>query len=75
MELIAFEEERRMPYITSIERMGIKEGEQRGLQQGEQQGIQKVARNMLREGMGIDLIAKLSGLSIDQVQQLQAEQQ
>ena len=34
-ELVQLETERHMPYITSIERMGIEKGLQQGLQQGE----------------------------------------
>ena len=30
-----------MPYITSIERMGIEKGIQQGLQEGRQQGLQE----------------------------------
>jgi hypothetical protein len=37
-ELIKYEEQQRMPYITSIERLGRQEGLQQGLQQGRQQG-------------------------------------
>ncbi len=38
-ELHAWEEENRMPYITSIERSGIEKGRQEGLQEGLQEGI------------------------------------
>jgi Uma2 family endonuclease len=48
---------------------------ERGIKQGIEQGKQEVARNMLREGMAIELIVKISGLSIEQIQQLQTEQQ
>jgi hypothetical protein len=34
-ELVQLEGERQMPYITSIERMGIEKGRQQGIQQGE----------------------------------------
>ena len=35
VELAQFEAERNMPYVTSVERMGIEKGIQQGLQQGE----------------------------------------
>jgi predicted transposase/invertase (TIGR01784 family) len=63
-----------MAYVTSVERLGIREGEKRGLQRGLQQGKQEVARNMLWEGMDMALIAKVCGLSIEAIQRLQAEQ-
>jgi hypothetical protein len=34
-EIQAYEEERQMPYITSVERIGIKKGFEQGIQQGE----------------------------------------
>jgi predicted transposase YdaD len=37
-ELIAFEEETQMPYVTSVERIGIQKGLQQGLEQGRQEG-------------------------------------
>lgn len=42
-ELYAFEENRQMPYVTSVERAGIA----KGLQQGEQLGYQKGEANLL----------------------------
>ncbi|MGK7878176.1 MAG: transposase, partial [Xenococcaceae cyanobacterium] len=46
-ELSRYEEERRMPYITSIERLGI----QRGIQQGMEQGIQRGSLQTARESV------------------------
>ncbi|WDN87061.1 hypothetical protein BuS5_00029 [Desulfosarcina sp. BuS5] len=38
-KLISFEEEYKMPYVTSVEKIGIEKGMQQGMQQGIQQGI------------------------------------
>ncbi len=46
-----FEEERQMPYVTSIERHGIEKGVQQGVQQGMQQGMQQGALQMAREAL------------------------
>jgi predicted transposase YdaD len=77
IELIAFEEERRMRYVTSVERIGEQRGEKRGLEQGIQIGtddtLRNVALNMLREGADIAFIARTTGLSVEQIQQLQVE--
>gem|GEM_PF-1641662 len=43
-EVYAFEEAKRMPYITSVERAGIEKGRAEGLRQGMEQGIQNAAR-------------------------------
>ena len=37
-----------MPYITSVERIGLERGEQIGLQRGEQIGLHQGQRAMLR---------------------------
>jgi predicted transposase YdaD len=73
VELVAFEEERRMPYITSVERLGIKQGIEQGIQIGTDDALRNVALNMLREGADIAFIAKTTGLSIEQIQELQTE--
>jgi hypothetical protein len=44
-----FEEERKMRYITSVERMGIEKGLQQGLQQGFQRGIQEGIQAGIRQ--------------------------
>jgi hypothetical protein len=49
-ELHQFEEEKRMPYVTSVERLGMQKGFEQGLQQGLQQGQLQTAREMLLEG-------------------------
>ncbi|MCY7278661.1 MAG: Rpn family recombination-promoting nuclease/putative transposase [Phormidesmis sp. CAN_BIN44] len=53
---------------------GEQVGEQRGEQIGEQRGRSEVARNLLLEGMDIEAIARVTGLSIEQIQQLQTTQ-
>src|SRR5436305_14732754 len=39
--LEAYEEERRMPYITSVERHGIEKGLEQGIQQGRLQALRE----------------------------------
>ena len=47
-----FEEERQMPYITSIERRGMERGMERGMQQGVQLGALQMAREALLDILG-----------------------
>ena len=54
-EIARIEEERRMPYITSVERIGLREGELRGLQRGEQIGLQRGEQIGLQRGEQIGL--------------------
>ena len=50
---------------------GLQQGLQEGLQEGLQQGLQQVALNLLRSGMNPEQVANFTGLSIEQVTQLQ----
>ena len=53
---------------------GRAEGEEKGLKKGEQQGIQKekvaIAKQMLQEGLDNKLIARVTGLSVQQIGRL-----
>lgn len=55
--------------ISTVDR----KAEERGREQGIEQEKHKVASNMLKENIPIDLIAKITGLSIEQVKKLQRE--
>ncbi len=48
-ELHAYEQEKQMPYITSIERSGIEKGLQQGRQEGLQEGFQEAIATALTE--------------------------
>ncbi|MED4955090.1 Rpn family recombination-promoting nuclease/putative transposase [Paenibacillus macerans] len=49
---------------------GIEQGIEQGIAVGMEKGIEKTALNMLREGMEISLVAKVTGLSEEQVVKL-----
>lgn len=67
IDLEQYEQERQMPYITSIEQMGI--------EKGREEERQAIARNLLRENIPLAIIAQATGLTIAQLQQLQADDQ
>ncbi len=46
------------------------EWKEEGLQEGLQEGVYKVARNLLRQGMTIELVAQVTELTIDRVKEL-----
>ncbi|MBW4598291.1 MAG: Rpn family recombination-promoting nuclease/putative transposase [Calothrix sp. FI2-JRJ7] len=50
------------------------QGKEKGITQGREQEAQKIALNLLREGMSIDLIVRATGLTIEKIQQLQHNQ-
>ncbi len=56
---------------------GLQEGHEKGLQEGHEKGLQEgrkeVARSMLRANLDVNVIAKLSNLSIEAVKVLEAE--
>ena len=60
-ELEQYEQERQMPYVTSIERMA------------EERQKQTIALNMLKDNLPLEQIARLTGLPIAQLQPLQAD--
>ncbi|PMB13968.1 hypothetical protein CEN48_12215 [Fischerella thermalis CCMEE 5282] len=49
----------------------IDEGRAIGRAEGIQEGIQRVAVNLLKEGMSREMVSKLTGLSVEQLQQLE----
>ena len=49
----------------------LAEGRAEGRAEGIEQGIRHVAINMLKEGMSIEVVARVTGLTVEQVQQLQ----
>jgi hypothetical protein len=62
-ELEEYERENQMSYVTSIERMGI--------EQGKEQERQEIALKMLQENIPLDVITRITELTIEQLQQLQ----
>jgi hypothetical protein len=76
-ELAQYEQEQKMPYVTSIERMGREEGREEGRKEGRKEGReeerQAIARNLLRKNLPLEMIAEVTGLTIAQLQQLQTE--
>jgi predicted transposase YdaD len=54
-----------MPYITSVERIGY--------DRGKVEERKSIALNMLKDNLPLETIARFTGLSIAQLQQLQTE--
>jgi hypothetical protein len=73
VELSSFEEERRMPYVTSIERLAQAEGQARGEARGEARGRTSVVLTQLSEVCGRlseDDQLRVRGLTSDQLDEL-----
>ena len=62
-ELKVYEEERKMPYITSVEQIGY----DRGVKEADQRLLERertIALNLLRQGLSIEVIAQATGLTV-----------
>jgi predicted transposase/invertase (TIGR01784 family) len=57
-----------MLYVTSIEQMGIEQG----IEQGRDRERETIALKMLRENIPLETIARITELTIEQLQQLQS---
>lgn len=62
-ELAQYEQERQMPYITSIEQMA------------KEQERKEIALRLLQQGLPIEVIAQATQLSIAEIQSLQSQHQ
>jgi hypothetical protein len=71
-ELAQYERERQMPYVTSIAVADGKPFERMGIEQGIEIERQAIALKMLREGIPLETISRITELTIDRLQQLQA---
>lgn len=56
--------------IRSAEKKKIAEGRAKGLAEGRAEGLAEIARAMLAKGMAKDLIAELTGMSVDDINRL-----
>ncbi len=50
---------------------GMQEGREQGIKEGERKGLEKTAMTMLQEGVEVAFIAKVTGLSVADIEQLQ----
>ena len=52
---------------------GREEGWNSGCEYGRQEGIEQTAVNMLQDGMSLEKVAQLTGLTIERVEKLKSE--
>jgi hypothetical protein len=84
-KMLAYEEENDMPYITSIERIGMEKGRQEGRQEGRQIGLQEGRQQgrkegqtalivrLLRSRLGVlppEMESRLASLTLNQLESL-----
>jgi hypothetical protein len=66
-DVLAYEEERKMPYITNLERALAEQSREEGREEGRKEMIM----NMLRQNLSLEVIVQASGRSIEAIQALQ----
>ena len=63
--------------VDTAKREGIAEGMEKGMKQGMEKGLEQrsleIARKMLAKGMDAASVMEITGLSVEQMQQLKAE--
>jgi predicted transposase/invertase (TIGR01784 family) len=62
------------PAYEKWEQETLAKGIQQGIQQGVQQGVQQIVERMLQGNFSLEEIAQVTGLSIEELQRLQADQ-
>jgi predicted transposase/invertase (TIGR01784 family) len=65
-EISKLEEEYKMPYVTSWERMAKKQGVKQGLKQGKLE----TAKELVKNGVDIDIIVKATGFTREEIEKL-----
>ena len=68
------DEKYKMPYVTTWERRAKEEGIALGMEKGARNRNIEIAREMIVEGISLDIICKTTGLSRSEVESLQAEE-
>ncbi|OUC15150.1 MAG: hypothetical protein B0A82_08355 [Alkalinema sp. CACIAM 70d] len=67
------EKEAIMETLTSWEEKGLEKGIKQGMEKGVEQATRTIALNLLRQKVAIETIATATGLTIEQIQALQAQ--
>ena len=65
-EIIQLEEEYKMPHVTSWERIAKKEGKK----EGKREGKLETARELIKRGVDINIIAEATGFSREELEKL-----
>ena len=81
-EVLKLEEVKKMPYVSTLEKLaeerGKKEGEKRGIEKGKKEGIKEgkkrakieIAKSLLQAKVNIDIIVISTGLTIEEIKSL-----
>jgi predicted transposase/invertase (TIGR01784 family) len=67
---LRLEEEQKMPYIPTWERRAEKKGKIEGIEIGEKNTTERMARELLKRGVSLDIVAQSSGLPPEELKKL-----
>jgi predicted transposase/invertase (TIGR01784 family) len=62
-----FDEDNIMIIGERLKKEGFEQGIEKGIEQGMEKGILLIAKNMLAENISLDMVAKLTGIPIEQL--------
>ena len=71
-EIIKLEEEYKMAYVTSWERIAKEDGIKIGEKKGEERGKLEAARGLIKRGVDMDIIAEATGFPREEIEKLAA---
>jgi len=72
-EYIALKEADEINALRTAEKKGIQKGKEEGLKEGEKKAKIEIVKNSLKEGLDIDIISKLTGLTIEEIKKIKDE--
>ena len=59
-----------MPYVTSVERIGMEKGQREGRKEGTYTAVYTMIRNAKQKNLSDDMIAELTGLDVASVNKI-----
>jgi hypothetical protein len=69
-ENLTMKKEDREMFVSMFERVYTARGREEGIQQGLRQGKQEIAKNLLADGMALEVVARNTGLPMDDIRAL-----
>jgi predicted transposase/invertase (TIGR01784 family) len=58
-------------YFEEGEKVGIEKGRKEGREEGEDNKAKEIVQNSLKEGLSIEIISKITGLPVEEIEKLQ----
>ncbi len=76
-EMMKFEEVSKMPYVTSFERIGFKQGMEKGIEEGRKEGLKEglkekidIVKKLFKKKFSLEDISEITGLSQEEIKKI-----